>query len=153
MLKIKKIISLITLILISFPSFGGDIKLFCKINLETTYSTGTIEKTYEEELFEITETRGTIIILPNSRASKFSSISNHKHSTTISIKDRSDANKWDIAVSDKNPQGLIDEVSFMIDRNTGKIFYSLLSRQPAGAYLKELGYGNCEKVDMSKRKF
>ena len=142
-----------TLVLIAFPSFGGEIKLFCKINLETTYSTGTIEKTYEEELFEITETRGTIIILPNSRASKFSSISNHKHSTTISIKDRSDANKWDIAVSDKNPQGLIDEVSFMIDRNTGKIFYSLLSRQPAGAYVKELGYGNCEKVDTSKRKF
>ncbi len=153
MLNIKNIISLIFLILISFPSFGGDIKISCNINLETTYSFDeSIKKSHEEEIFTITEINGYVIIVPSLASSKFSSISTHKENNTISIKNRSDINKWDITISDKNSGGEIDDVSYLIDRNTGKIFYSLISRH-RGQYSKDLGYGNCEPVDMNKKKF
>lgn len=144
---------LILLFLLVSPTIGWseELKLRCKINLITTYSWGEIEKEQFNEVFEIMDYGKQKIIL--SQSDNFWSIdTTDKRSHILSIKDFSDSNKWDIIEELRTKNGDLNSINIKIDRNIGTIWYSEVIEKN-GKTTSRRGDGECEKVNMSKKKF
>ncbi len=152
----KKLIFLL-LILVSFNLQAEEFKLSCNIRLVTYYSVDGSSETHQyNEVFEITDYGKSKYIMPSSVNFRSVSTSNRSknHPNTLSIDDFSDLSKWDITVNTKSKiEGKVDVTSIRIDRNVGKIWYSADFNTPSGNTILETGVGDCEKVDVSKKKF
>jgi hypothetical protein len=103
-------------------------------------------------VFTITEYPSKKFIIPTS--DNFSSVSTVVFPDVLSINDFSDSSKWDISVNQKGiVEGSVINTSIRIDRNTGQIWYSRTFPAENGITISEDGIGNCEKINMKKKKF
>ncbi len=148
-----KNLAYIFLIFFSTWAFGEDIKLSCNLNLTEDFSTGNSYKKSITDIIEISIMPNAKFIIPQVLASV--SAVPATYSTDYSAADLSDSNKWSINQRRLYSTGKIssDEISFAIDRNTGFITYNNLTNLKNGAWLREYGNGNCQKVDTTKKKF
>jgi len=152
-LIMKKIIVIFTyfFVAINYVHADEEIKLSCNLKLISEYWTGTSETQYVTDVIEISEIGNKKYIIGNH--SDIGSVSSHKSGTGwISATDISDKNRWDISTKRQSGNKTV-ETSFKIDRNTGKIFYSELTRGPGEKFMRYSGSGDCQKVDTNKKKF
>lgn len=148
----KKLIFLF--FIISSPTvYSVELKLSCNIRLDIAYSTGTLEtKQYNNEVFEIYENANFRSIIATS--DNFYSFSNKKSPNTISIDDFSNVNKWDITIKSIGyKDGVVNSKSIRIDRNVGKIWTSADFYADNGVTFSSNGVGDCEKINITKKKF
>ena len=146
-------IFLISLTMISSVVMSEEVKLklSCNITITTEYPSGRVEKNRVKELFEIDDYGTDKFIIPLS--DQFSSISTIKRDNVLFISDISDSNKWDIKKTIKGSKvGSTITTSYIIDRNSGMIWYSSEIDNTKGI-LKEIGLGECEKINTEKKKF
>jgi hypothetical protein len=147
----KKLTFLTFLLLISNILQAEEFKLSCNILKVMEFSTGSSEKSNTTEIYTVTDLGSRKFIIPTS--DEFPSVSTVKKTNSITVTDESDNNKWDITNVSKNEQGDLSTVSIRIDRNTGKIFYSFLFERLNGSFITTKGRGDCEKVNLTKKKF
>ena len=143
---------LILILLMAYPSLAlSDVlKLSCTIRAVIDYSTGTTETKQYNEIFEVTDYGDFKSIIPTS--DDFASVTSKKSKYTESIVDYSDSNKWDITNVNKYVGEKSDNTSIRIDRNLGKIWYSRTFSSGANS-ITTTGTGDCEKVNVKKKKF
>ena len=143
---------LILFLLLLSPNlvWSETIKLSCTIKTIEDYSNGFTETKQYKEIFEVTQTGSFISIIPTSE--NFNSVTNLKNKNTVSINDFSDSNKWDITNNNKYESGKTDNTSIQIDRNIGRIWYSRTFDNLTLVF-KVSGTGDCEKVNITKKKF
>ena len=127
-----------------------ELKLSCNINLVSTSSNGISESNQYNQTFEVVDYGKRKMIIPSSDL--FSGVSTGKHPTTVSIEDFSDSNKWDIFNQDNFEDGTSSSTTIRIDRDTGKIWYTHTFKE-GGRTLNQSGNGDCEKVNVRKKKF
>ena len=147
----KKLIFLTFLLSISNFLQAEEIKLSCNILKVMEFGSGKSEKSNNTEIYTVTDLGGRKFIIPTS--DEFPSVSSVKKANSITVTDQSDNNKWDITNVSKNEQGDLSSVSIRIDRNTGKIFYSFQFERLNGSFINTTGRGDCEKVNLTKKKF
>lgn len=144
----KKII----LFLLILPSiaFAELIKLSCNINLVT--DNVLKETTNINEVLEIYLSDKLKSISPMS--DNLWSISTRKDVNRTSD-DYSDENKIHLEVTQTLNNSSLDgrTTKFIIDRNTGKLFYNNTSFFKNGHIISTTGDGTCEKVNVAKKKF
>lgn len=143
----KKHLLILILLFTSNILYAGEIKLSCDINLTISYPSGREENKKVREIYEIDES--TIIyifpisnleVLPHAISNKNNAINN------------SNQNKWDI--QNKFTRGQFSYItSVIIDRNSGQIFTSIEMIKKDNVTLTIKGIGDCEKVDITKKKF
>ncbi len=129
-----------------------DIKLSCQMIFDTTFISGTKERSTSEELLEVTQYKQKefLSIIPISDSGTLASISTRNTGNVIAVQNLSDDNKWSLSNTTKSSEGYIAKTSLTIDRNSGKIFYFRNFRE--GRLVIE-GQGNCKKVDSTKKLF
>jgi hypothetical protein len=141
--------------LLFFSNFAWSevIKLSCNINLTYQSSNGESEKRNINEILEVLILKKHKSIIP--MAQSIASVSTIKDENTIFVDDFSDDNKIDLTTHRNVINSTINDVKTIIriDRNTGQIFYSSENNFKAGRQLTISGNGNCEKVNVSKKKF
>jgi hypothetical protein len=148
----KLLLTPILFLLLMQPVWSYEAKLSCNLHLTSTFSLdGSSEQKNITEILEIYEDEISKIIAVSSK--QLFPVSTNKLESTIKIKDQSDKNKWDITNIDKNTKGQISEVSFVIDRNTGKIYYNAKFTSSGGSYINEAASGICVKIDIAKKLF
>lgn len=143
---------LILFLLLLSPStvWSLEVKLSCSINTVTEYSTGGSERGQFNQIFVVTDLGNYRSIISNS--DDFASVSTKGIKSTVSVDDLSDSNIWDITNNNKLPNGSTMTTSIRIDRNVGKIWYSSSFDNNQITRLRT-GSGDCEKVNVSKKKF
>ena len=136
----------------AYPSLALSevLKLSCTIRAVINYSTGTSETKQYNEVFEVTDYGNFKSIIPTSE--NFAGVSTKKNQYIESVVDYSDSNKWDINNVNKYDGGKSDNVSIHIDRNLGKIWYSRTFYAGLDS-ITTTGTGDCEKVNVKKKKF
>jgi hypothetical protein len=128
-----------------------EIKLSCTIKLLRVYSIdGSSETNQYREVLEVTDNSNYKSIIPLS--DNFGSVSTRKHSETDTITDYSNSNSWDISSSRTSSEGHQGLTSYRIDRNTGDLWYSRTFNNQS-MIITSTGTGNCEKIDVTKKKF
>jgi hypothetical protein len=145
---------LIFFVLILFSSIvcSEELKLSCNIKLTTNYDDGTTENGQYSEVFAIKDLGKHKFIIPTSNT--FGSVSTLEGSKTLSIKDFSDSSKWDISVENNGlKEGVTYTTTIRIDRNVGKIWYSHTFFRDGKVRIEDLGNGDCEKINVTKKKF
>lgn len=144
----KKLI--ILLMLSPSTAWSLEVKLSCIINTVTEYSTGGSERDRFNQVFVVTDLGNYRSIISSS--DDFASVSSKGIVGTVSVDDLSDSNIWDITNNNKLPNGSTMTTSIRIDRNVGKIWYSSSFDNNKITRLRA-GSGDCEKVNVSKKKF
>jgi hypothetical protein len=141
----KKFIFLL-LIFFSPIIYAEEIKLSCVINLQTTYDNGSSETHRYNEIFTVTDKGKFKSIVPTS--SNFQSVTVFDNR----VLDGSKLSRWDIVEGKKTGHGN-SLTTITIDRNTGKIWYkNIVTFLQRDSWVQK-GEGDCEKIDVSKKKF
>ena len=138
------------LLIFSHMACSEEVKLSCNMKRVNTDSLGS-EKFNEQVIFEIMDTGKYKSIIPNS--DEYGSVGTDKLGFRTSITDFSDANKWDITAYHDPKNGSNYTITIRIDRNTGTIFYQNNYTSPKGNIINISASGNCEKVNLTKKKF
>jgi hypothetical protein len=116
------------------------------MNIKKTFKSGSQERSIIKPIFEVYESGRYLSIIPDT--DELASVST-RTGNGRTIDNFSDPNKW--ALNNKiEANGNITESKIIIDRNTGRIVYSL--NWNANTLYVE-GEGICEKIDISRRKF
>jgi hypothetical protein len=148
---------LIFIVLLLSPTIGwseGITKLSCDMKITKKYHDGFSETLKYVEVFDIEENKDFILISPTSDNLHFVS---NRESPEKSVLDSSNSTKWNITnlsrytKTDKTKITLT--VTISIDRNTGKVWYSSRYDHVGISSLETTGTGDCEKVDLTKKKF
>ena len=129
-----------------------DVKLECNLIIETRYSEGnfrnensmaTVDVQMDEAFKSIKIKNHKIIAILNSI----------KVEETVSFRDLSDAGKWELQGEEfDSKKNIRTRTNIRIDRNTGKIFFNDRYTESTG-FINTSGYGDCTKIDVTKRKF
>ncbi len=149
----KKILFCLIIIFQSVYLYANeDIKLSCNVKLVITSWNGIQETQQIKDDIEISEIGNKKYIIGNHP--DIGSVSTHKSgSRWISATDQSDRNKWNITTIRSREEDVIVTTQFIIDRNSGKIIYSEDAQGPGKKYMRYKGIGDCQKIDITKRKF
>ena len=145
----KKIIFFI-LVISSQSVHSVELKLICNITLNEIFSDGTTKTSQLSEVLEIIDNGKTKLIIPTSDL--LGGVTTKKSGTLSPINDSSDVNKWDITSENKLSDGTTSTTTFRIDRNIGNIWYSN-TFITNGRVTRQSGVGNCEKINLTKKKF
>ena len=128
-----------------------DIKLTCDLSLTTRSKTGVVEREKLTDIFEVYQDANSVSILPSSPTGNLGGVSTTRISSTISINNYSDTNKWSVKNIDRSRNvDSTTETIITIDRNSGQIFYYQNFRN---GNLTTEGQGACKKIDTTKRLF
>lgn len=149
--KMKKIV-LVILMMSSSLLCAEEIKLSCSINMVTEFSSGEKETNLINEILNISDKNGLISISPSSDLNLMYPVSSLKLSSNIFLENKSDSSKWEIRQTSKGASGAEVSVFYLIDRNIGKIWYSS-SWSKNSRTVNLSGTGECNKIDVKKRKF
>lgn len=147
----KKLILLVCFFLISNLLQAEEIKLSCTMNRLKKYSSGESEKFNEKIIIKITEFGKYRSIIPESDG--YGSITSENYFKGGFSTDLSNSNKWDISSEHPLPKGAEISTSINIDRNTGIISYSNFYTSAKGFIIETSAKGECEKIDVMKKKF
>lgn len=123
-----------------------EIKLDCQISSIKKYSLGISEKQQLSELVEILQHANTLSITPASY--NVPSVSTASVSGGFMVFNLSDPNKWDLAIEKTD-----ERRQLIIDRNTGKLFFSSYFKAPNGVSVQSEGNGFCRKVETGNKLF
>ena len=128
------------------------IKLECNLLIETRYSEGSIRKENSIATVDINvDNYFQTIKIKNHKL--IAIVDSEKTDETVSFSNRSDSGKWELRSEDFNAQkNFRVSTQIRIDRNTGKIFFESRFTDSTG-FLNTSGYGDCIKIDTTKRKF
>jgi hypothetical protein len=133
-------------------AWSYEVKLSCNLHQTISYSfDGSSEQKNYTEIIEVRD--DGIYKFIRGTTKEFPSFSTDRMSTTVSIIDRSNKNKWDLTNVDKNDKGQISDSSIVIDRNTGKIYLNDKFTDIDKSYRNEITSGICVKIDMTKQMF
>ena len=134
----------------SSPAYAlEEVTLLCEIKLQTKHGTSPPETKVVSTRIEVTDYgRGRITVLPDS-TSLFSIGGMAEPSGKV--ENRSTPDKWHI--KERSELGRITDREVIIDRRAGTISLNRMILFPSGSLFEEDGFGRCEKVDKSKRKF
>jgi len=143
MTSMKKLI-FILLITSSTIVHSEEIKLSCRINLVTSFENGSTESHQYNEIFTVRDDGKFISIQPTS--SNFESVTT-EHGYGIN-----NSSQWNIT-SGKRNSFRSTLTTIQIDRNTGKIWYKNNTVIIKKDSWSSKGEGDCEKVDVTKKKF
>jgi hypothetical protein len=128
-----------------------DIKLTCDLSLTTRSKNGVIEREKFNDIFEVYQDANSVSILPSSPTGNLGGVTTNRLSSTISINNYSDTNKWSVKNVDRSRNhDSTTETVITIDRNSGQIFYYQNFRN---GNLTIEGQGTCKKIDTTKRLF
>ena len=129
-----------------------EIKLECNLLIETRYSEGTVRKENSIATVDVNVDRFfQTIKIKNHKI--IAIVDSEKTEETVSFANRSDDGKWELRSEDFNAQNNFRvSTQIRIDRNTGKIFFNSRFTDSSG-FLNTSGYGDCIKIDTTKRKF
>lgn len=141
------------LMIISSPfACAEELKLSCNIEIVKEFYLAPSERTHFTEVLEITDYGKFKSIIPAS--DNIGSVSTKENPKTIYIRDFSDSNKWNISNQAKGlEEGVVITTSINIDRNTGKIWYWATYEKSGIVKIKDTGKGDCEKINITKKKF
>ena len=145
-----KKLTFFVLILFSSIVCSEELKLKCDIKVVSNFSDGSTEKNQVTETLKILDLGTYKSIIPSSTV--LISVSTDKSTNTISVSDLSNSNVWDITEKTFSKNETPTTVSYVIDRNLGKIWYSDTFTS-SGFTIKTSGVGDCEKIDVTKKKF
>jgi hypothetical protein len=145
----KKILLLLFLF---FPLTGWseDIKLSCNMKRIKKNSSGDIEKSIEKIIFSVSENVIYKSIISNS--DEYGPVSSDSFAGWKFSTDFSDTNKWDITTTTNLAKGEMT-TSIKIDRNAGIISYSSIWTSKKGYISETSATGECEKINVMKKKF
>lgn len=147
----KKLILLVCLLLISNFLQAEEIKLSCTMNRLKKYSSGESEKFNEKIIITITEFGKHRSIILDSDG--YGSITSENYFKGGFSNDLSNSNKWYITSERLMPKGEEISTSINIDRNTGIVSYSNFYTSAKGYIIETSAKGECEKIDVMKKKF
>jgi hypothetical protein len=148
----KKIIFFLLLIL-PFIVYSEEFKLSCNTKRITNFSNGAPETVENDTaIFEITDL-GPIKYITTTNDHYCSVTTDKNIKSIISMRDQSDSNKWDISNVYNNDNNTKTECRIAIDRNSGSILFRNDYTAKDGFMVHFSATGNCEKVNLTKKKF
>ena len=139
-----KKLTLILFLLSPTLSWSEEIKLSCNINLVTSYENGSSETHRYNEIFTVRDNGKLKSIQPTS--------SNFESVTTEDGYEINNSSQWNITSGKRNSYSNT-LTTIQIDRNTGKIWYKNNTVIFKKNSWSSKGQGDCEKIDVIKKKF
>jgi hypothetical protein len=148
---------LLFLSLVISNALAVELKLKCKVDIKNISNDERIKKSTASVIVEISEnsTSKRILLKGADESLIISTNNDHDRFFDHAIIDLSDNNKWDIFdgvfPKDKNINMTIEN-SIYIDRNSGSLMYKqIFSRD--NRTTQNIGEGECEKIQVTNRKF
>ena len=143
------------LLTLPFIACSEEFKLSCNTKLITNYSNGAADDVKSDTvIFKITDL-GLIkfVTTSNDRYCGVTTDKNIENLNLIFMNDLSDSNQWDISNIIHTNNGVKSECRIVIDRNAGSILHKSIFTWKDGFIMNRSASGNCEKVNLTKKKF
>jgi hypothetical protein len=146
----QKMKFLLLLVLVFFSSFinAQEVNLICDLTFQSDV-TGRNETQKFRTRVEIFQTKDFLSIIPDSDLLGSVSTSKRENSNFTNY---SNGTKWDLQRRSHSKDGVLN-VHIIIDRNAGTMSYnsSFLHTNTLTSYTR--AFGECQKIDVSKKKF
>lgn len=130
--------------------YANSVDLLCEIKLRNEKNDEVVNQSFKTRI-EITFKNNELFIIPSNTS--LLPVTTTKGENK-SIQNFSLQNKWHLVNSQQLENSLFNTTTFIIDRNSGGIFYESIWIVGNFMYLqKSTASGECEKIDPKKKKF